>query len=86
MIERERQDKEAVEARNQLLSEANKKAQRRISIGFVVLVVAVLGAVSLGIFSRHQVDIANSQVQSAKEKVNSANAQVDEAKSDNFIT
>lgn len=79
-LERERQDKEAVEARNQLLSEANKKAQRRISIGIVVLVIAVLGTVGLGIFSRQQVDTANSQVQAAKEKVNSANTQVNEAK------
>ncbi|MBD2512579.1 AAA-like domain-containing protein [Nostoc muscorum FACHB-395] len=79
-LKREREDREAAEARNQLLSEVNKKAQQRISIGIVVLVVAVLGAVGLGIFSRQQVDIANSQVQSAKEKVNSANAQVDEAK------
>ncbi|MBC1279695.1 GUN4 domain-containing protein, partial [Nostoc sp. UCD121] len=79
-LKREREDKEAAEARTQLLSEANRKAQRRISVGVVVLVVAVLGAVGLGIFSRQQVDVANSQVQAADQKVNSANAQVNEAK------
>ncbi|BBD63140.1 WD-40 repeat protein (plasmid) [Nostoc sp. HK-01] len=78
-LKREREDREAAEARNQLLSEANKKAQRRISIGFVVLVVAVLAAVGLGIFSRQQVDVANSQVQAANKKVSSANTQVNEA-------
>ncbi|MBD2339232.1 AAA-like domain-containing protein [Calothrix sp. FACHB-156] len=78
-LQREIKDREAAEARNQLLSEANKKAQWRIGIGVVVLVVAVLGAVGLGIFSRQQVDIANSQVQAANQKVKSANIQVNEA-------
>ncbi|MBD2452187.1 AAA-like domain-containing protein, partial [Nostoc sp. FACHB-152] len=78
-LERERQDREALEARNQLLGEANRKAQRRISVGVFVLVFAVLGAVGLGIFSRQQVNIANSQVQAANQKVDSANTQVNEA-------
>ncbi|MBC1299309.1 GUN4 domain-containing protein [Nostoc sp. UCD122] len=78
-LQREIKDREAAEARNQLLSEANKKAQQRISVGAVVLVVAVLGAVGLGIFSRQQVDVANSQVQVANKKVKSANTQVNEA-------
>ncbi|MBD2459083.1 AAA-like domain-containing protein [Nostoc sp. FACHB-87] len=85
-LERERQDKEAAEARNQLLSEANKKAQRRISIGFVVLVVAVLGAATVAGLAKQNVDksnervkTANSQVDKANEKVKTATSQVDAA-------
>lgn len=78
-LKREKEDREAAEARNQLLSEANKKAQRRISSGVVVLVVAVLGAVGLGTFSRQQVDIANFQVKSANTQVNEANKKLQKA-------
>ncbi|MEH1884586.1 MULTISPECIES: AAA-like domain-containing protein [unclassified Nostoc] len=45
-LERERQDREAAEKRNEVLAEANKKAQRRIRIGSVVLVLTLLGAAS----------------------------------------
>ena len=72
-LERERKDREAAEGRNQLLSAANKKAQRRISVGVVVLIVAVLGAATLGILSRNQIDAANKQVQTVQ-------SQADEAK------
>jgi len=75
-LERERKDREAAEERNQLLSEANKKAQQRISVGVVVLVVAVLGAVGLGIFSSKQVEVANQ----AKEELKSARKQTQDAK------
>jgi hypothetical protein len=78
-LERERKDKEALEARNQLLSEANKKAQGRISIGALVLVVAVLGAITLGIWSRKEVKVANSNIFAANEQVKTAKSQVDEA-------
>lgn len=37
-LERERKDKEAVEKRNLVLAEANKKAQRRILIGSILLI------------------------------------------------
>ncbi|MDZ8262976.1 AAA-like domain-containing protein [Nostoc sp. ChiQUE01b] len=50
-LEREKQDRDALEARNQLLSEANKKAQRRISIGAIALIVTLIGSAIVGIFS-----------------------------------
>lgn len=78
-LERERQDREAAEARNQLLSEANKKAQWRIGIGVVVLVVAVLGAAIVGLDSIKQVELANSKVKEANKRVDSANSKVYEA-------
>ena len=46
-LERERKDREAIEKRNQLLSEANKKAKRLIRNGTIILIVALLGAISL---------------------------------------
>lgn len=68
-LERERKDREAAEGRNQLLSEANKKAQRRISIGVVVLVVAVLGAAIVGIWSKIQADETKAEIE-AVQKLN----------------
>ncbi|WP_414755283.1 AAA-like domain-containing protein [Anabaena sp. CCY 9910] len=79
-LERERQDREAVEARNQLLSEANRKAKRRISVGVVVLVITVLAAVTVGIDSARKLEVANSEIQEANKRVDSANSQVDEAR------
>lgn len=78
-LKREREDKEAAEARTQLLSEANRKAQRRISVGVVVLVVAVLGAATLGIWSRKEVKAANSQVNEAKKSLTQAQQKATEA-------
>jgi hypothetical protein len=78
-LERERKDREAAVERNQLLSEANKKAQRRIGIGFVVLIVAVLGAATVGILSRKQVEAANKQVETAKSQVDEANKNLTQA-------
>ncbi|MGF1933898.1 MAG: AAA-like domain-containing protein [Nostoc sp. ChiQUE02] len=47
-LERERKDREAVEKRNLVLDEANKKAQQRITIGTVALLFTLTGAVILG--------------------------------------
>ncbi len=44
-LERERKDKEAVEKRNRVLSEANRKAKQRIRNGTIFLAVTLLGAV-----------------------------------------
>jgi tetratricopeptide (TPR) repeat protein len=66
-LKRERQDREAAEARNQLLSEANRKAQRRISIGFFVLAVAVIGAVVVGISARKQLHETKEVVSSVQQ-------------------
>ncbi|WP_341530009.1 AAA-like domain-containing protein [Nostoc sp. UHCC 0302] len=64
-LEIERKEREAAEERNQLLREANKKAQRRISIGVVVLIVTVVGAAILGVSAR------NKQINETKEEVSS---------------
>lgn len=61
-LERERKDREAAEQRNLALAEANRKAKRRISIGGVVLIVAVLGAVISGVLAGNKVIEANSKV------------------------
>ena len=66
-LERERKDKEAAEQRNQLLSKANKKAQRRIRVGVVVLVLTVLGSATLGILSRKQLYETNEEVEAVKQ-------------------
>jgi hypothetical protein len=68
-LERERQDKEAAEERNQLLSKANKKAQRQIGIGIVVLIVTVVGAAILGASAHKQVNETKEEV-SAVQKLN----------------
>ncbi|NER94617.1 MAG: CHAT domain-containing protein [Symploca sp. SIO1B1] len=79
-LERERKDREAVEKRNRVLTEANRKAQRRIQIGGVVLIVAVLGAVVSGVLAGNKVLEANSQVQEANTKVEKANNDLAQAK------
>jgi len=53
-LERERKDKEAIEQRNLVLSEANIKAKRRIRNGTVVLVFALFFAGILGIFAARE--------------------------------
>ncbi|MGH8000830.1 MAG: AAA-like domain-containing protein [Brasilonema sp.] len=68
-FKREREDKEAAQARNQLLSEANKKVKIRISFAFVVLVVAVLGATTIGLSSRKQLHETSEEVK-AVQKLN----------------
>ena len=59
-LERERKDREAAEQRNQALAEANRKAQRRITIGSVVLVATLLVAVISAILAGREVLKANS--------------------------
>ncbi|NES18530.1 MAG: CHAT domain-containing protein [Symploca sp. SIO3E6] len=54
-LERERKDREAAQKRNQVLTEANRKAQRRIQIGAVVLIVGLLGAGISGILAGKEV-------------------------------
>jgi len=48
-LERERKDREAAEQRNQILAEANRKAQREIRKGIVFLSVTLFAAVIFGI-------------------------------------
>jgi hypothetical protein len=69
-LERERKDREAAEERNQVLSEANIKAKRRIRNGTVFLVLALLGAVSLGIFAARE----GSKLASVKKDVETVQA------------
>ena len=81
-LSRERKDREAAEERTQLLSQANRKAQRRISIGIVVLVIAVLGAIALGLFSSRQVEVANKaegELKQAKEQTQDAQRSAEQA-------
>ena len=66
-LERERKDKEAAEKRNQVLSEANQKAQRRISVGVIVLVVTLLGAATVGILSKKQLDETKEEVEAVQQ-------------------
>ncbi|MEA5567786.1 AAA-like domain-containing protein [Anabaena sp. UHCC 0399] len=68
-LKREKKDREAAEDRNQLLSEANKKAQRRIGIGIFVLVATVLGAAVLGASVYKQVNETKKEVE-AVQKLN----------------
>ncbi|WP_017319315.1 AAA-like domain-containing protein [Mastigocladopsis repens] len=65
-LERERKDREAAEKRNQLLSEANRKAQRRIKVGVAVLVVTVLGAATVGLLSKKQLDETHEEVEAVQ--------------------
>ncbi|MEM7713249.1 MAG: AAA-like domain-containing protein [Cyanobacteria bacterium P01_A01_bin.68] len=74
-LERERKDREAAEQRNLVLSEANIKAKRRIRNGTVVLVLAVLGAVGLGVFAARE---GNKAFQ-AQKMFKDANTKADEA-------
>ncbi|MEW5861923.1 MAG: AAA-like domain-containing protein [Cyanobacteriota bacterium] len=50
-LERERKDREAAEERSRVLDEAHRRSQRRIQIGGVVLILAVLGAVISGLWA-----------------------------------
>ncbi|WP_199345109.1 MULTISPECIES: CHAT domain-containing protein [Nostoc] len=59
-LKREIKDKEAAEARNELLNKANKKAQRRITIGSSVLVLLLIVTYFLGIIARKEVVKARS--------------------------
>ena len=74
-LERERKDKEAAEQRNQVLSDANNKAKKRIRNGSVVLILALLGAVSLGIFAA----IEGNEALKAQKYAETANSKAEEA-------
>ncbi|WP_082650543.1 AAA-like domain-containing protein [Mastigocoleus testarum] len=74
-LERERKDREAAEQRNQVLSDANKKAKRRISIGSIILLVTLLGAIASVIVGVKQVETANRQVEEAKDDLVQAKQQ-----------
>lgn len=69
-LERERKDRKAAEERNLVLSEANKKAKRRISIGSFVLILALVGAATIGISAnkqKKQLDETTEEVVAVKE-------------------
>jgi len=68
-LERERKDREAAEQRNIALAEANRKAKRRISIGGVVLIVTVLGAVISGVLAGDKLIKVNYEVKQAKSEM-----------------
>ena len=68
-LERERKDKEAAQLRNQALIDANLKAKQQITIGAVVLGLAVLGAVVSGILATQKVNEANSRAKKIEEKI-----------------
>ncbi|MBO3458355.1 AAA-like domain-containing protein [Aetokthonos hydrillicola Thurmond2011] len=66
-LERERKDREAAEKRSQVLNEANKKAQRRISVGVFVLIIAVLGAATVGVLSKNKLDETKEEVKAVQQ-------------------
>jgi myosin heavy subunit len=78
-LERERKDREAAEARNQALAEANRRVKSRIQIGAVVLIIAIFGAVISGVLAGNKVIEANSKVEDAKSKVAEANQRATDA-------
>jgi hypothetical protein len=83
-LERERKDREAAEQRNQVLSEANKKAKRRIRNGTVVLILALLGAVSLGVLAAIEGNKA-LEIQRDVEKVQKLSKLAGKLRNENFI-
>ncbi|NEP56589.1 MAG: hypothetical protein F6K31_06135, partial [Symploca sp. SIO2G7] len=84
-LERERKDREAAEKRNQVLTEANRKAQQRMQIGAVVLIVAVLGAVVSGVLAGNKVIEANTKVEEANQRATEAKKQEEQAKENEKI-
>ncbi|WP_414755833.1 AAA-like domain-containing protein [Anabaena sp. CCY 9910] len=66
-FKREKEDREAAEARNQLLSKANTKAKRIISVGFVALFVTFLAALAIGLSSRKQLHETQKEVEAVQE-------------------
>jgi hypothetical protein len=62
-LERERKDREALESRNKILSEANQQAKKRIRNGTFVLVWTVLGAVISVIMAANKVTEAQNKLQ-----------------------
>ena len=64
-LERERKDKEAVEKRNLVLSEANRKAKQRIRVGSVVLALTLFGALTSVTIATWKVVEAQSKLEEA---------------------
>jgi tetratricopeptide (TPR) repeat protein len=75
-LERETKDREAAEKRNQVLAEANKKAQRRIRYGTVVLFLTLVLTVWLGFRTRSFV----MQVADLQKRINESQELLDLAK------
>ncbi|BAY46928.1 WD-40 repeat protein [Scytonema sp. HK-05] len=70
---RERKDREAAEKRNQVLTEANQKAQRRIHIGTFVLILTLSFTGILGILAsdfKNQVDDSQEFIKTARKIAN----------------
>ncbi|AOY83095.2 AAA-like domain-containing protein [Moorena producens JHB] len=67
-LDRERKDRAATQKINQVLTEANRKAQRRIQIGAVVLSIAVLGAIVSGLVAAKEM-IMVAEAQAAHNKI-----------------
>ncbi|MEO0969450.1 MAG: AAA-like domain-containing protein, partial [Cyanobacteria bacterium J06639_18] len=65
------QKKQAIEQRNLVLSEANKKAKQRIRHGTIILVLTILGAAVVGLLTRKDVVNANQEVAKAQTELNS---------------
>ncbi|MEM7714340.1 MAG: AAA-like domain-containing protein, partial [Cyanobacteria bacterium P01_A01_bin.68] len=66
-LEREKQDRKAAEDRNKMLSEANRKANRKIIIGSCALFLAVLGAFASVTFASIKGDKALLAIQQEEE-------------------
>ncbi|NEQ83267.1 MAG: CHAT domain-containing protein [Moorea sp. SIO2I5] len=66
-LERERKDREAAQTINLILTEANRKAKRRINIGAVVIILAVLGAIISGLVASKEVIIAQQAKEDTKQ-------------------
>ncbi|MBW4606100.1 MAG: AAA-like domain-containing protein [Hassallia sp. WJT32-NPBG1] len=60
-LERERKDREAAEHRNQVLSEANKKAKQRIRLGSVILIFTLsFAAISTFVAAKKGIEVTSS--------------------------
>ncbi|MDB9516131.1 AAA-like domain-containing protein [Roseofilum reptotaenium CS-1145] len=75
-LERERKDSEAAEQRNQVLTQANRKVKRRIRIGAVVMVMAILGATFSVQVAGNRVIKANREARQAQIQRQKAEEQV----------
>ncbi|MEQ8971587.1 MAG: CHAT domain-containing protein [Coleofasciculus sp. C1-SOL-03] len=65
-LERERKDREAAEQRNQVLTEANRKAKQRVIIGSIVSIAALLIALISGTVASREVGKAREATKQAE--------------------
>jgi len=65
-LERERKDREAVEERSQVLAEANRRAQKRTTIGSVVLGVSLLIAILAVVKARNETEKSYVELRNVK--------------------